>query len=258
MTHKDCYAAVDLLLRDIMKGLAVDPMLEDVPFGGKVVVLAGDFRQTLPVVIRGTRAQTINASVKKASFWPSVNCYRLTLNMRVNLLLQEGLDPTDQAAFSSLLLSVGNGEVENPFYVPPRMLAPTSQVEDLLSFVFGDLSQLSPFMTQRAEFFIKRAILTPKNVNVNRLNQLALQQMEGVKRVYLSADTIPEGSQTLSPSEFLNSLDPPGMPEHVLTLQIGCPIMLLRNLNSMMGLANGTPLIVTNLNNYTIQVRNFE
>jgi len=45
------------------------------------------------------------------------------------------------------------------------------------------------------------------------------------------------------PTEFLNSLDSPGMPSHTLTLKIGVPIILLRNINSPR-LSNGTMLTV--------------
>ena len=33
------------------------------PFGGKVVVLLGDFQQTCPVIPRGTKADILNACI---------------------------------------------------------------------------------------------------------------------------------------------------------------------------------------------------
>ena len=46
--------SVDRSLRDIRKN--VDPNLVNLDFGGIVTVLAGDFRQILPVIKRGTSA----------------------------------------------------------------------------------------------------------------------------------------------------------------------------------------------------------
>jgi ATP-dependent DNA helicase PIF1 len=46
------------------------------------------------------------------------------------------------------------------------------------------------------------------------------------------------------PSEFLNTLTPNGLPPHVLKLKVGCPIMLLRNIDPANGLCNGTRLVV--------------
>ncbi len=40
MTHKFCYGSLDRMLRDVMGN--------DRPFGGNLLVLAGDFRQVLP------------------------------------------------------------------------------------------------------------------------------------------------------------------------------------------------------------------
>jgi hypothetical protein len=42
---------------------AVDQSLEEKPFGGKVVVFGEDFRQILPVVIRGTCEEIVGASL---------------------------------------------------------------------------------------------------------------------------------------------------------------------------------------------------
>ena len=38
-----------------------------------------------------------------------------------------------------------------------------------------------------------------------------------------------------------------GLPPHSLDLKIGAPIMLLRNINPSAGLANGTRLVVHNM-----------
>lgn len=54
-----------------------------------------------------------------------------------------------------------------------------------------------------------------------------------------------EGSAGTYPVEFLDSLDLPGVPPHQLHLQVGCPIISLRNLPN--GVANGTRLIVVQL-----------
>ena len=51
MTHRNCFEAVDRSLRDILRFTASNSA--DKPFGGKIVVLGGDFRQILPVVAKG-------------------------------------------------------------------------------------------------------------------------------------------------------------------------------------------------------------
>lgn len=77
---------------------------------------------------------------------------------------------------------------------------------------------------------------------------------------YLSSDSI-ETSDTsvfddmVYSQEFLNSIKVSGLPNHALTLKIGAPIMLLRNLDPKSGLCNGTRLLITQLGNRIIEAK---
>ncbi|WOG89434.1 hypothetical protein DCAR_0208672 [Daucus carota subsp. sativus] len=101
------------------------------------------------------------------------------------------------------------------------------------------------------EYLRDRAILTPLNEYVDKINREVLERLPNSSRVYKSSDTICKGSSTnegdeiLYPAEYLNSLKFSGVPNHELELKVGVPIMLLRNLNPKKGLCNGTRLIVT-------------
>ena len=57
MAHKNCFEAIDRNLQDILQ--IEDPRDLEKPFGGKVVVLGGDFRQILPVVKKGRRENIV-------------------------------------------------------------------------------------------------------------------------------------------------------------------------------------------------------
>ncbi|GJU46218.1 putative ribonuclease H-like domain-containing protein [Tanacetum coccineum] len=73
-------------------------------------------------------------------------------------------------------------------------------------------------------------------------------------------EPIPHGNdggetELLYPSEYLNSLHLTGFPPHRLELKVGAPIILLRNLNLIGGLCNGTRMIVTQLLTNVIEAR---
>ena len=121
MGHRNVYRVVDALLRDIMG--VVDPALEKVPFGGKVMVLAGDWRQLPPVVRHGSRAATVNATLKMSSLWEVFQMLPLTINMRVHLLGRDSAAGQHVQSFATWLLEVGSGR-QSHVQCPPGMQLP--------------------------------------------------------------------------------------------------------------------------------------
>ncbi|KIJ28702.1 hypothetical protein M422DRAFT_270005 [Sphaerobolus stellatus SS14] len=65
---------IDVLLRNICNN--------NLPFGGKVFACAGDFRQTCPVVRRGSKPQIIDASIRSSPLWFNFQVMRLTNAIR--------------------------------------------------------------------------------------------------------------------------------------------------------------------------------
>lgn len=55
---------------------------KDLPFGGKVFVLLGDFRQTCPVVCGGRKAGVIDTCLQQSPLWSLFHIWRLTIPVR--------------------------------------------------------------------------------------------------------------------------------------------------------------------------------
>jgi ATP-dependent DNA helicase PIF1 len=94
------------------------------------------------------------------------------------------------------------------------------------------------------------------------INQcLYLLNYAGEEKEYFSSDSIDSGEANENDDfeqvtiEFLNSLQTSGLPNHSMKLKVGTPIMLLRNLDQVEGLCNGTRLTVTRLANHVIEAK---
>ncbi|GFX94400.1 ATP-dependent DNA helicase [Trichonephila clavipes] len=108
--------------------------------GGMVVLLAGDFRQTLPVIQRGTPADEIQACIKSSNLWSRVENLSLKTNMRVHLH-----NDVDSGLYAEMSLKIGDGclEVDPEGYISlSREFCNLVENDmDLIAHVFPELQQ---------------------------------------------------------------------------------------------------------------------
>ena len=228
-----------------------DIMGVDIPFGGKVVVMCGDFRQTLPVIPGASRAGIVAKCLNQHSLWQHFEVMYLTQNMRVNAKSDPKL-----SNWSNWLLSIGDG-IEGDEVTVPHDLCLTIQddakknpnaqkecMKELIGRVFPDLAT----NLTDVGWLTGRSILTTTNRQRHLINETMVQMCPG-KEVHLrSADAVDNEHDARSFSvEYCNSLEPTGLPQHKITLKPGVPIMLIRNLNPSAGLCNGTRLIFSHM-----------
>jgi ATP-dependent DNA helicase PIF1 len=155
--------------------------------------------------------------------------------------------------FSNLLLQIGNGtfpvaEYPDTIKIPSDLGKFPDNLEDLKAKVFPDLAQ-----NRTPGWLSERAILSPLNENVNRLNGWLMEEFPGQEKIYMSVDTtLSDDDAVQYPTELLNSLELSGMPPHVLKLKPGAPIIILRSLEPPK-ITNGTRCVVIRLHNNVIE-----
>nr|XP_004249697.1 uncharacterized protein LOC101259797 [Solanum lycopersicum] len=107
MANKYCLEALDRSLRDILQDRYENSC--DRPFGGLTIVCGGDFRQILPVIPKGTRADIVDASLNNSHLWPYFSIYELKENMRLTCGEVMGSEVERIASFDRWLLQIGDG-----------------------------------------------------------------------------------------------------------------------------------------------------
>jgi hypothetical protein len=190
MTKRQCVETLDRSLQDIMEC--------SLPFGGKVMVFGGDFRQVLPVVPRGTRAQVTDATLQRSYLWDKIKKIRLSQNMRAQS------DPW----FSQYLLRIGNGTEETigddyvrlPVDIVIGYTNTDVAVNTLIFSVFPSLGEHAT----SAAYMSGRAILSTKNEHVDRLNAMMIERFPSEEKVYHSFDTVVDDPSNHFPIDFLN------------------------------------------------------
>ncbi|XP_071741247.1 uncharacterized protein [Rutidosis leptorrhynchoides] len=261
MVKRICFETMDRSFRDICR--PINPNSMDIPFGGKVIVFGGDFRQLLPVVTHGKREDIVNATLNSSYLWDYVTVLKLRENMRLAKVPsgpsteENEKELEDIRSFAQWLLDIGDGNV-NPtddgifdIQMPEDVLI--TDVNDPIGSIISCIYPDYLLNLGNPSYYQERAILAPTHEVVNIINDRMMDSLEGEARSYLSSDSICQSDRDadfnseLYTTDYLNSINIGGLPKHDLRLKVGVPVMLLRNIDQSGGLCNGTRLQVIQL-----------
>ncbi|KAL3105716.1 hypothetical protein niasHT_029001 [Heterodera trifolii] len=226
---------IDRLLRDVCAGA--------LPFGGKVIVLSGDWRQLAPVVEHGTRDDQVAESIKMDKLFKDFEKLSLTINMRT---------APGEHSLREWLKEIGAGQSKvgtNQLLISPQLLL--DNLDEAIQFCFPEGLFSDPLAN--ADSIANNAVLCPTNNDVQYINEIALTRMSGDAKDFPSIDEPLEPNdefhnfRTDFNIEAIHNEMPSGMPPHKMILKVGTPVMLIRNLDVTQGLCNGTRLQVMKL-----------
>ena len=240
---QDCHAIVvdeaTMLNKAVFDFEALDRTLKGIRstneiMGGIPVMLCGDFKQILPVIRSGTRANIINACIKKSYLWKEVRHLKLPTNMRVHLH-----GDREAGAFAEMLINVGDGKaniVQQPDTVRAELGNYATSVDDLIDKVFPNFQE--NFVD--SNWLSERGVLVPLNESVTKINSKLIDMMPAYSKLYKSINTaVSDEEATHYPPDFLNSIETSGLPPHKLNIKVGMPVMVILSLKPPR-LMNGT------------------
>ena len=85
-------------------------MNNDLLFGGKIVIVAGNGRQMLPIVWHGSQSDIVDSVIFNSELWTDVENFKLSKSMCIQCILEEH-DPQETQErlqlFNDKLLQIG-------------------------------------------------------------------------------------------------------------------------------------------------------
>ena len=239
---------VDRTLRELLE--------TDEPFGGKTIIFSGDYRQVSCVIPRAGKAQIIERTFTNSHLWKKIKKLHLFENERIKRLNISDNEREKLLSFANFLLEIGEGRYPNDdelIQMPFNMLSKSQHINDFIDEIYGNLQHINP--KQMDMNILKTAILTPKNEHMRQINAVAIKKFKGKAKVYKSVNEVCDEKNVCTyTTEYLNSLEVNGLPEHVLSLKIGAPVMVLRNYDPLNGVCNGTKGIISKLGKFVIEI----
>ena len=247
MQHRHIMETVDRSFRDLCDS--------DKHFGGITVVFGGDFQQILPVILKGCRAQVVGACMQRSFLWQHISVLHLRQNMRLNTNVEA------EANFAKWQLEVGHGkhtdEASN-VSLPDQFKCRENTVSSLIDAIYPNIDTPN----HSNQYFSERIILSSTNKDVNALNKVVFDRFPGPSQTFHSADFIPVSEQIGEddpmlnyPVEHLNEINASSLPLAKLEVKVGCPVMILKNLDQSRGVCNGSRGILTRYRSRVLEVR---
>ncbi|XP_011048533.1 PREDICTED: uncharacterized protein LOC105142549 [Populus euphratica] len=196
MNNRCCFEALDRSLRDVLTN--GNDLPNDKPFGGKSILLGGDFRQILPVILGGTKEDIVHASLCSSVLWSKFKVLTLT---EIRRLSSNGLSNDQKkelAIFANWILAIGDGTQHDALFPDDSDASMIKIPQDLLlepgsNPILAIVSAVYPSIRDiniDPCYFRERAIVTPRNATVSEINDFILNMLPGMKRIYLSTDTV--------------------------------------------------------------------
>lgn len=223
MTDRRVLDCVDRLFRDLKDQ-------PDVPFGGVLLIMGGDWRQILPIVEGISGPGVVNYTLKRGPLWDHVEQFKLTVNQRA------AGDPR----YADYILKVGDGSnyihKKKQLIAVPEQLVLRGTEKDLIQWVFPSIDDIEATKTA--------SILTTDNRTALRINDEIVDSMSGELKKYYSVDECDTNTGLSVDPEVFAKVCPQGLPPHLLKLKVGAQVVLLRNINVAEGLCNGTRLTI--------------
>ena len=258
MAHKNVLFWLDLQLQDIMN--------VHKPFGGKVLLLCGDFKQLPPVTSKAGMA----ASIKTSHYFQRATVLKLVRNERLRRQLSQSNitaeTKNDLIKFDKWINDIGYGRLPKKsdihaqaISIDNSYISNSANLSEFIDETYQDMNQQND-----DNYYKDRCILTTLNQTVREINQICLEKFETrinqrslyENKIYESEDSVGlDDVGAMFSKEWLNEQEYNGVPLHKLRLKVGVPVILLRNINPAQGLCNGTRLIITELHDHVIKCK---
>lgn len=229
-----CYDEVSMVGKEVAECLnrfLQDVMQNELPFGGKVVVFLGDFKQLMPV----EPGRKYPATVKNCSWWCQCQVMRFTKNFRA----------AANPEYCAFLEQVGNGDVQQ---VPVPDASRVSDIADLIAKVYGD--DMTVVSSTR------HLIMAFTLQTCSEINAACIAKIPGEAFLAPAYDDTRDNRQPeLYTDEYLASLPLHGVPPSSLPLKVGARYMVIKNYNPAVGACNGTMCELLAFTRYLCQVK---